>query len=222
MLRENDLIAEFERFGALTKGHFVLADFDHTDTYFDKRMVSAHTELWSRICLEFALKFQEEDIDLVLGPASGATSLAYETARWLNFLQMTRNKRIVLAAYADKSGSDFVLKGGFPGLVKGARVLIVEDVLTSGKSVAKLVKMIEACGGIVVGVCAVWNRNKVTAVTLGVKKLYALIKKRIPSWPEKKCGLCKKQMPVYVLLGHGEEYLKRRDLEKLKDSYKRQ
>ena len=223
MIKEEELAAKFKETDAIIHGHFVLAGGDHSDIYLEKRKATADTELVSRICLEFAMVAEDKDIDVVVGPASGAISLAHETAKWLTFLYSLRGKK-VLALYADKkkvgNEEDFEFKGLFGQMVKGKKVLVVEDILTSGQSVKKVVKLIEAWEGIVVSVCAIWNRKKVTAATIGTPELFAIIDKPLSSWPADKCDLCKKEQPVYTLVGHGKEFLQQKGLERLKQSYR--
>jgi len=108
-----------------------------------------------------------------------------------------------------------ILKRGYENIVPGRRVLVVEDVTTTGGSVKKAVDAVKAADGIVVAVCCIWNRGNVKAEDIGVPVLESLVTKEIPTWPADECPLCKelimsggkKGVPVNVTIGHGKQFL---------------
>jgi orotate phosphoribosyltransferase len=106
----------------------------------------------------------------------------------------------------------FVLKRGYAQLVAGKRVLIVEDILTTGGTVAKVVQATKAALGEVVGVGALCNRGNVTAQMLDVPKLHSLLDVRLDSWSEEEClshGPCSEGVPVNAQIGKGSQFLAR-------------
>ena len=90
------------------------------------------------------------------------------------------------------------------------KVLVVEDVLTTGGSVKKVVEAVRALEGQVIGVGALCNSGNITANDLGnVPELLALVKISLESWEEKDCPLCQRQVPINTVLGKGQEFLVR-------------
>lgn len=209
-MKQEEIITAFEDTEAIIHGHHVLAGLKHSEDYFDKRKVTADAELTSRVCFEFAWRFKDADIDLVLGPASGAIPMIIETVKHLNFLNLLRKKK-ALGIYADKEKTGgknkFVFKGGFAEMIRGKRVLVIEDVTTSGRSVRDVVDLVKAYGGIVVAVCVLWNRKNVTAADVGAPELYCLVIKEIASWPADKCHLCDEGVPVNENTGRGKDFM---------------
>jgi len=109
-----------------------------------------------------------------------------------------------------KAEDTFVLKRGYDKIVKGKKVLITEDVLTTGGSVAKSIQAIREAGGEVVGAVAICNRGGVTAEMLGIPFLTAFMNIDLPSWPEDECPMCKADKPINVEVGHGKKYLEQK------------
>jgi orotate phosphoribosyltransferase len=117
----------------------------------------------------------------------------------------------VLGVYADKDGDAFVVKRGYDKLVKGKRVLVVEDVLTTGGSVRKVVEATCVAGGEVIGVAALVNRGNVKTTDIGnVPALAALVSISLDAWDENDCPMCKGGTPVNTDVGKGREFLARK------------
>ncbi len=95
-----------------------------------------------------------------------------------------------------------------PGDGTWKKVLVVEDILTTGGSVKKVVEATRAIGSTVIGVGALCNRGGVTAKELGeVPQLFALINVQLDAWDEKACPLCAKKIPINTEVGKGQEFL---------------
>lgn len=109
-----------------------------------------------------------------------------------------------------------VLKRGYDKIVSGRRCLIVEDIITSGATVQKVIQAIRNAGGGIVGVGALCNRSggKVTAETLGVPMLFSLMDMDLPMYPEETCPVCKEkgEQSVRLDLGKGKEFLLRKGI----------
>jgi orotate phosphoribosyltransferase len=113
----------------------------------------------------------------------------------------------VTAVWADKNGNDFVFeRAGFVDHIRGKRVLVVEDLLTTGGSVAKVCRQVEANGGEVVGVSVVVNRGGVTAEDLDVSRLESLANASFEAVDAEQCQLCEQAAPIVEDIGHGAEY----------------
>ena len=122
----------------------------------------------------------------------------------------------VFAVFAEKdtdsTGKEvFVIKRGYDRLVSARRVLVVEDVLTTGGSAEKTVESVRAANGIVVGLAALCNRGGVTPQMVGnVPKMFALASVTLETWSEAECPLCAQGIPVNVSVGHGKEFMRRK------------
>lgn len=104
----------------------------------------------------------------------------------------------------------FVIKRGYDKLVADKRVLVVEDILTTGGSVKKVIEAVRAIGGEVVGLAALCNRGKVTAeMVANPPRLFALASPELRSWREEECELCAQGIPINTNVGRGKEFLAR-------------
>ena len=105
----------------------------------------------------------------------------------------------------------FVLKRGYDKLVSGGKkVIVVEDILTTGGSAARTVQAVQAAGGEVIGVVAVCNRGQITAKQLGVPMLFSLTSPKLESWAEDEMPDWLKARPVDITVGHGKAYMERK------------
>jgi len=108
-----------------------------------------------------------------------------------------------------KSSATFVIKRGQDKLVTGKRILIVEDILTTGGTVKKVVEAVEMIGGEIVGVGALCNRGGITSEQIGnVPILKALVNVKLKAFDEADCPYCKANIPINTSVGKGNEYLK--------------
>ncbi|MDP3957449.1 MAG: hypothetical protein Q8Q10_03040 [bacterium] len=124
---------------------------------------------------------------------------------------LTKGQRLVIKK------PSFVLKRGFDKDVCGRRVLVAEDTLTTGGSAARTVRAVISVGGIVVGVGVLANGGKVTAASIGVDRLEALMEVDRQMFTEAECadhGLCAQGVPINTDFGHGAAFLARKAAEK--------
>ncbi len=204
-MQEPDVLDLFERVGAFRKGHFVFTSGRHADTYINKDAIYPYTRETSVLCEAMAEQFKNDRIDVVVGPAVGAAVLS----QWTAFHLSQMNGRDVLAVYADKDGQGgFILKRGYDRLSAGKRVLVVEDLVTTGGSVLKVVSALREVGAEVVGVSVVANRGNVKAEQVGSPARFtSLVHIQLDSWSEEECAQCARGVPVNTDVGHGREYL---------------
>jgi orotate phosphoribosyltransferase len=199
---------ELKRVQAVVTGsHFVYTSGLHGSVYVNKDAIYPHTKLISEIGREFGGQFRDAQVEAVIAPAVGGVILATWTAYHLSRL----TKREVLGVYADKieGTKEFELKRGYDKLIAGKRVLVVEDVVTTGGSVAKVIKLTKKIAT-VVGLAVICNRGQVGAKELGVDKLYSLVQANFAAWAEKECPLCQKKIPINLDLGKGRDYLRKK------------
>ena len=145
------------------------------------------------------------EFDIISAPATGGVALASTASNWL----LHKKGLNIPALWADKDGKEFVVdRLGFPDGIKGKRVLIVEDLLTTGSSVKGTIAAVKTCDGEVVGLSAVCNRGGVTAGQIGVPRLEQLTEVNFDAYEPDDCPLCAACEPIVVdgALGHGAAY----------------
>jgi orotate phosphoribosyltransferase len=135
------------------------------------------------LCADLAGLFGGEVVNLVAGPALGGIIMAYETARALG----VRN------IFAEREGGVMTFRRGF-AVAPGTRVLVVEDVVTTGGSVREVIELIRAGGAEVVGVGAIVDRSG-GGVEFGVP-FRPLLSMSVESWNEADCPLCREGRPI--------------------------
>lgn len=148
-MTSEQIVQAFRDTGALLEGHFIYTSGRHGRQFLQAARVMQYPEYTEQFGGALAANFQDAGIDLVIGPATGGIVLAYETARHLN----------CRAAYTEKDGEGgMALKRGF-ALKPGERVLVVEDIVTTGGSVAKSVAHLRERGAEVAGVSVLIDRS---------------------------------------------------------------
>ncbi len=213
MMRHNTALELLEKSGAIINGHFVGTNGKHLSVYVAKDRATRFTSIASQLCEMIAEMFLKDDIDAVVAPAVGGIALSQWTAHHLTRLRPDRPE--VLSLYAEPEDKDFVLKRGFDQDVRGRRVLVVEDTLTTGDSAVRTVCAVVASLGIVIGLGVLANGGNVTAEDVGVDRLEALVNIERQIFTEEGCvdhGLCAKGVPINTDFGHGKEFLARKEV----------
>jgi orotate phosphoribosyltransferase len=130
-----DLGRLLESSGAVLRGHFLLTSGRHSDVYFEKFRVIEQPQVLSALCAEIATRFRDEPLDFVAGPTTGGIIIAFEVARQMG----------LPAVYIESESGVKTLRRG-KTLPQRARVLIVDDVLTTGTSLVESRRAIENAG----------------------------------------------------------------------------
>lgn len=172
--------------GALLSGHFQLSSGRHADTYIEKFRILQWPDVTESLCRGIADRFRGE-ADLVAGPTTGGVILAYETARQLQLPAVIAERR------DDGHGREF--KRGFE-VGPGNRVLVVDDVLTTGGSIREVIEAVRERGAEVVGVGVLVDRAGGT-VDFGAP-FYACMTVNVASWAPDECTLCTRQVPLTI------------------------
>jgi len=144
-----DILKLLEESGAILKGHFLLTSGRHSDTYFEKFRVLEQPAVLSAVCGELASRFNADDIDVVAGPTTGGIIIAFEIARRMG----------KPALYVEREDGKRALRRGAV-LAPGARVLVVDDVFTTGTSVAEVVELLRFLGAVIAGVGVLVDRSE--------------------------------------------------------------
>jgi orotate phosphoribosyltransferase len=183
-MTEEQVIEKFRKAGALLEGHFIYTSGRHGRQFLQAARVLQYPDITGTLCKAMADLYKDEGIDLVVGPATGGIILAYETARHLGCRAVFTEK--------DEDGG-MALKRGFR-LDAGTRVLVVEDIITTGGSVKKTISHLEDRGAEVVGVSVLIDRSGgEAAFECRFAPLAAL---NMESWDPSNCALCTQEIPL--------------------------
>lgn len=197
------------------EGHFVYTNGRHGKDYVNKDAIYPHPVYIHRLCKGLVSRFGKRlvnNIEIVVAPAVGGVILSRLVA---DYLQQETNCGI-FSVYIDKEqGGQFIIRRGYDKFINDHNVFILDDVMTTGGTVKKLIAEARAKGAQVIGVAVLWNRGGITAADLGVPRLISLIKKPLESWNEADCPLCKKGIPVNQDVGKGKDFLIRQVMEDL-------
>jgi orotate phosphoribosyltransferase len=174
----------FEKSGALLKGHFLLTSGLHSPVYWEKARVLQFPEYTEKLCAMIAGHFRGQDISVVAGPTTPGIILSYETARQLG----------VRGIFAEKDDSGArVFRRGFK-IDPGERVLVVDDILTTGGSVRDVVKAVKEAGGNVVGIGVLVDRST-EKPDFGIP-FFACHRTEVVTYPPENCPLCATRIPL--------------------------
>ena len=174
----------FEAAGALRRGHFALKSGSHSDRYLEKFAVLQYPTLAVEIGRRLAESLGAHDPTLVVGPTTGGVLLAFETARHLQ----EGLGHTVRGIFAEPAGvGQRALRRGWP-IDGDDRIVLVDDILTSGASLRETVEAVATAGGRPLAATVIVDRS-VDAVDVGVP-LGALARIEIASWEADGCPLC--------------------------------
>ncbi|MFP4466078.1 MAG: orotate phosphoribosyltransferase [Candidatus Goldiibacteriota bacterium] len=180
-MEEEKVLEVFRRANALLVGHFLLTSGKHSNIYLEKFSVLKNPEHTTLLCREIARKFKKYKPDVVLGAAVGGIILAYETARQLK----------VPGIFMEREKGRLKLRRGFD-IKEGEKVLIVEDIVTTGGSVYEVIDELKTnykCE--IAGVGLLVDRSG-KEIDFNEGETYALARMDIKTYDEKDCPMCKK------------------------------
>ena len=181
----NNVEEIFQKSGAILKGHFLLASGLHSPTYWEKFQVLQYPNYTEQLCRTIANHFQKQNIQVVAGPTTGGIILAFEVARQLG----------VRGIFAEKEGTtERAFRRGF-SINPGERVLIVDDILTTGSSIRQVMAAVTKQGGIVIGIGVLVDRSE-QGVEFGVPLFSCLRRPITPTYTPQDCPLCAKNIPL--------------------------
>ncbi len=169
---------------AIMNGHFLLTSGLHSPHYVEKFNVLQHPAYTQRLCEAMAEKFRDADIETVVGPVTGGVLLAHETGKALG----TR------AIFTERENGKMTFRRGF-SLHPGERVLIVEDIVTTGGSIQEVIDVVREHGGIPVAVSMLVDRSGGKA-KFGDVPATALLHMDVETYAPEECPLCKQKIPM--------------------------
>lgn len=180
----NNIEQIFEKAGAILKGHFLLTSGRHSPVYWEKFKVLQYPNYTQQLCRLIADHFRQQEIQVAAGPTTGGIILAFEVARQLG----------VRGIFAEKIGEkERAFKRGF-GINAGERVLIVDDILTTGGSIREVMEAVTRQGGITIGIGVLVDRSE-QKTDFGVP-LFSCHRAETITYSPQDCPLCTEGIPL--------------------------
>ena len=187
MSERDQILSIFRSTEALLDGHFVLTSGRHSASYFQCAKVLQHPEYLTAFSIMIADEFEPQAPDLVISPAIGGVVLGTEVGTQLGCRTI----------FAERKEGNMVIRRGFH-IEKGEKVLVVEDVITTGGSVFELIELTQQYEAEIVGIVNLVERSK-NPIDFGVNSI-PLLNLPSVSWEADECPLCKDEIP---LIQHG-------------------
>ena len=178
MIKRERVIEILEKTNALKNGHFLLTSGRHSDQYMQCAGVLKYPEYTGEICKGLAEEFKDDKVDIVVGPATGGIIMAYEIARQLGVPTM----------FTERENGKMVLRRDF-FIPKGAKVLVAEDVITTGGSVKEVIDLVKEAEGELIGVAVLVDRSN-GKIDFGTK-LKAALTQEVLSYDAEDCPICR-------------------------------
>ena len=193
-MQKDEILKILKGCDAIKEGHFLLSSGRHSPFYVQCALLFQYPDITEKLVKEIVVAelvpkgplfgaLLKEEIDLIIGPATGAIILSFELARLL--------KR--RAVFAEREEEKMKLRRSFK-INRGERVLIVEDVITTGDSTKMVIELVRREGGIPVGVAAIVERSR-EPVDFGLKKS-VLLPFPLEDYSPEDCPLCKQHLPL--------------------------
>jgi len=177
-LSEIEIKELFVKAGALKEGHFRLTSGLHSAQYIDKFKILSKPVLAAPLLKEMAARWEDKNIDIVVGPAIGGIIIAYEIARQLG----------TEGIFLERKNGEMTFTRGFK-IEPGQNVLVVEDVVTTGGSVTEVCEQVIKAGGIISGISILVDRSGGTVEF--ESETHALMTMELQVHEESTCPLCK-------------------------------
>jgi orotate phosphoribosyltransferase len=181
------ILAIFRETGALLEGHFQLTSGLHSPQYFQCAKVLQYPRYTEELCGEIARQFTVSDVDVVIAPALGGIVVGQEVGRQLGVRTM----------FTERKDGAMQLRRGFE-IKKNERVLVCEDVVTTGGSVLEVIRIVKEQGGIIRGVGCIVDRSN-GRVKFGIDdrgKQYSLLQMDVIAYTADECPLCKQSVAL--------------------------
>lgn len=185
-MNDSDILQILKDTQAIRSGHFVLTSGRHSDTYIQCARVLESPRLTTELAREAVNRLPEGlEVDLVASPAVGGILFGFAVALALD----------VPMIFSERKDGQMMFRRSFE-VPQGARVLVAEDVVTTGSSVKEVCDLVEQAGGEVVGVVSLIDRKTDRLFT---QPFYPLLALPTPSWDADECELCAQGVEVHSL-----------------------
>jgi orotate phosphoribosyltransferase len=184
-MTNEEVLQIFYDSGAMLKGHFKLTSGRHSDVYFEKFTILRQPPYVERLCAMMAGMFRDQQVGLVVGPTTGGVLIAYEVAKQLGVDS--------IYAEAGDDGKSRIFKRGF-SIDPGTRIIIVDDILTTGRSVREVIDLCEGYEAEIIGLGLLLDRSG--GKTTFDYPLKSLATVSADSWEPAVCPLCAEDVPI--------------------------
>ena len=174
-----NILEHFKKTDALLEGHFVLSSGLHSPKYLQCALALQNPKDAAEFGRAIAEHFTDANIETVASPAIGGLIIGYETAKALN----------VRFVWTERENAQMTLRRGF-SIKENEKILVVEDVITTGGSTRECIAALESRGGNVVGAASIIDRSN-GAADVGVPRI-ALVSLEVPSYKPENCPLCER------------------------------
>ena len=181
-MERNEILSIFKKTNALLEGHFQLTSGLHSPQYFQCAKVLQYPEYMEMLCGLIANHFRESKPDCVISPALGGIVVGQEVGRQMKVRTM----------FTERKDGIMQLRRGFE-IVKGERIVVCEDVTTTGGSAHEVCDIVRTMGGVVVGVGAVVDRS---GGKVPFENFYATMVMDVVAYKPEECPLCKQGKPI--------------------------
>lgn len=185
MIKARDYSKVFKKLGAVQKGHFILTSGNHSDTYVQCARILENPKVTAKLAKVLVEPWHDAGIDIVVGPALGGIILSYELARPLK----------ARAMYLERVDNKMTLRRGF-AIPANSKVIVAEDVITTGGSVQEVVEVIKQNGSQVLGIISLVDRRPEKSAEIFGIKYNSVIQVNPPIYQPEACPLCKKGIPT--------------------------
>lgn len=181
-MTSEEILSIFKQSKALLEGHFELTSGLHSPNYFQCAKVLQYPKYAEQLCGAIAQHFQSSSVNAVIAPALGGIVVGQEVGRQLGVKTM----------FAERKDGEMQLRRGFE-IAKGEKILVCEDVITTGGSVREVISIVEEMGGIVVGVGVIVDRSGGKA---SFQNLFAAMTMQVLTYKREECPLCANAITV--------------------------
>ena len=173
----------FKKSRAILRGHFLLTSGLHSPVYWEKFRVLQYPNYTEQLCRIIADHFREQQIQVVAGPTTGGVIIAFEVAKQLG----------ARGIFAEKEGERRSFRRGFT-ISPGERVLVVDDILTTGGSIREVIAAVTECSGKVIGIGVLVDRSEQPS-NFGVP-LFSCFQALTHVYTPEECPLCAARIPL--------------------------
>ena len=196
MLSSRESLAVLRKTNALLEGHFVLSSGLHSTKYVQCAKLLSFPQQSKKICISLSKKIKKKfkSIDLILSPAMGGIVIGYEIGRLLN-------KETI---FCERVKKKFTLRRGF-FIKKNTKVLIIEDVITTGKSSLECARLIKKFKAKIIGFACIIDRSNKNKLKINKNKIVSQVKINVPTYNKKKLPEFLKKIPT---ISPGSRHLK--------------
>jgi len=201
-MNDNNEILEFlKKHNAIVYGHFLYTSGKHGEVYINKDAIYIKPKVISELCLKISKMINDVDFEVVCAPTIGGVILS----QWIAYHSSNLKNSEIFSVFSEEVDGKRVLKRGYDKVVENKKVIVVDDILTTGSSIKKVIDTVRDCKGIVQGSACLVNRGNVSADTIGSPFLKNLLSIDFQSFDPEDCPLCKSQIPINRELGKGKK-----------------